>query len=469
MIMDKEKYTDQEKEQFFVERTKNKYPEVWNHYTSHIAHELMTEQELDQYNFSKRVEIVKYAYENTSFYKELYDKAGFHPSQLKTEMDWNRIPTIDKQMVRENFSQMLVGGINGELVKKYGKVCNTGGSTGEPLSLIRDTRYDQPGSIIWRSRGWWLGRPLGNLFGPRPILGQNEGFIWRMNGLSVKDESKRLSEKKAYWPMQRFYLDAQNMTTEAMLEFARDIDRNGVTYLRGYAGALVEFAQFCIENGISCYPKICSVVSNPIDAIGRRIIQEGLHCDAFDVYGSNECQNMAHECAQSEHNLHVLSDLRHLEILDEQQQPIEDESEGVVYITSFTNFIMPLIRYRQGDRTNWIKKTCKCGLPFPLIHRIKGRESNWLVDKNGQKVFAVTSPFFDVPNFINGYQYVVHAPGKVTIKINPNKKNPDFEKGIEYIKDSYSKQYGNRFDFTYEIVDSIPHDDGKLRIIVFEK
>jgi phenylacetate-coenzyme A ligase PaaK-like adenylate-forming protein len=108
-------------------------------------------------------------------------------------------------------------------------------------------------------------------------------------------------------------------------------------------------------------------------------------------------------------------------------------------------------------------------LPFPLIHRIKGRESNWLVDKNGQKVFAVTSPFYDVPNFINGYQYVVHAPGKVTIKINPNKKNPDFEKGIEYIKDSYSKQYGNRFDFTYEIVDSIPHDDGKLRIIVFEK
>lgn len=468
MMLDKRKYSAQDKEHIFVERTKINYPEVWKHYTKHIAHELMSEDELHQYNFSKRIEIVRYAYENTPFYKELYDKAGIHPNQLKTEDDWNRIPVIDKKMVRENFERMLVGGKDGDLVKTFGKICNTGGSTGKPLSLIRDTRYDQPGSVMWRSRGWWLGRPLGKCFGNEPILGQNEGFVWRMRGVAVKNEEQREAEKEAYWPMRRYYLDAQEMTPTKMTEFVKEMQKDGVTFLRGYAGALVEFAQFCLDNHLTCSPKACSVVSNPIDSIGRRIISEAFKCPTFDIYGSKECQNIAHECALSENNLHVLSDLRYVEILDDFDAPIKDDTEGTVFITSFTNFIMPLIRYRQGDRTHWVLNKCKCGLPFPLISRIKGRESDFLTDKNGSKVFAPAAPFYDVPDCIGGYQFVVHSAGNVTIKIVPNKSNANYTSGIEYIKKYYSEQYGTRFDFQYEIVDSIPHDDGKLRIIVFD-
>lgn len=461
--------TNREKERIFVDRTQTKYPEVWQHYTKLVSHELFTPEELRAYNFRKRQEIVSFAYNNIIFYKELYDSVGFHPEDLKTEEDWIRIPTIDKQIVRDNFEKMLVGGPDSDLVKKYGKVCNTGGSTGKPLSLIRDIRYEQPGSTLWRTRGWWLHRTKGEVLGDNPILGLNESFVWRMKGVAVKDEKQREAEKALYHPMRRYYLDAQEMTPENMKAFVSEMKEDGVVYLRGYAGALVEFAQFCLDNNLVCKPEVCSCVSNPIDVVGRRVIFDAFGCPIYDIYGSKECQNMAHECGQSEHHLHVLSDLRHIEILDDNGFPVMGEEEGTIYNTSFTNYIMPLIRYNQGDRSHWISHTCKCGLPFPLISRIKGRESDVLVDRNGFKVFAPASPFYDVPDYIAGYQFIVHGPGNVTIKIVPNKSNPDYMKGVEYVKQYYQHNYEDRFVFDYELVDSISHDDGKLRIIVYEK
>jgi phenylacetate-CoA ligase len=330
-------------------------------------------------------------------------------------------------------------------------------------------RLEQAGSTVWRSRGWWLGRTKGELVGEIPVLGQNEGIIWRMRGVNVKNEEERKKEKELYYPMRKYYLDAQEMTPLNMEKFVNEINDDGVTFLRGYAGALVEFANYCIEHNISCSPRAISVVSNPIDKFQRRIIDEAFHCPTYDVYGSKECQNMAHECPYSENHLHVLYDLRHIDILTDDCVPVVGEEEGVVHVTSFTNYIMPLIRYNLGDRTHWIEKTCKCGLPFPLIHRVKGRESDVILDKNGCQVHAPDSHIYIEGESISGYQFVVHDKGSVTIKLIPNRNNPSFQQGIDNIKKYYTGQYAGRVDFNFELVDSIPHDNGKLRFIVYEK
>ena len=469
-FMEKDKkVTPKEKEEIFIKRTQEKYPAVWQHYTKHISHELMSKEELAEYNFEQRKAIVKYAYENTKFYRDLYDKAGFNPDDLKTEEDWNKVPVINKQMVRENMDGIIVGGPKGELASKYGKQLYTGGSTGRPLPIVRDMRNEQAGSTLWRSRGWWEGRPKGEITGPNPVLGQNEGIIWRMRGVNVKNADEREKEKAIYYPMRKYYLDAQEMTPEVMENFVEEAQEDGVTYLRGYAGAVVEFAQYCKDHNLSLSPHSVSVVSNPIDQLQRRIIKEAFNCDVYDIYGSKECQNMAHECPHSENHLHVLSDLRHIDILNDNKMPVAGEEEGTVYVTSFTNYIMPLIRYSLGDRTHWITEPCKCGLPFPLIHRILGRESNVILDKNGYQIHAPSSHVYIEAESILGYQFVVHDKGVITIKLIPNKENPEYQKGIDNIKKYYTEQYAGRVDFDFEIVDSIPHDGGKLRFIVYDK
>lgn len=463
--------TPDEKEKIFVARTKEKYPDVWAHYCEHVSHELMSPDELREYNFRKRKEIVQYAFENTIFYHDLYSASGFEPGDLKSEEDWNSLPTITKPMVRENFNAMLVGGENGELVKNHGKVCNTGGSTGIPLKLIEDTRYDMPGSTVWRSRGWWLKRPRGHFTGAEggchPVLGQNEAIIWRQKGVNVKSPQQKMAEIAEYWPMRRFYLDAQDMSDENIMRFAKECQEDGIVFLRGYAGAMIEFAKYCKELGVSCRPLAVSVVSSPIDAIGRRIITDALGCNVYDCYGAKECYNIAHECPMSNGNLHVLSDLRHIDILNESGMPVAGDAEGVTHITSFTNFIMPMIRYRLGDMAHWVGK-CDCGLPFPLISRIRGRETEHLVDKYHRVFFAPETPCLLRPNCIEGYQFVQHRPGLITIRMILNKNHPDFKKDFAFIKSFYEENFAGRFEYKYEFVETIAHDGGKSRCIVQE-
>ena len=460
--------TAKEKEDIFVARTKAQYPAVWAHYCKHVSHELMSSDELMAYNFAKRQEIVRFAFENTAFYHELYSSVGFEPEDLKSEDDWNALPTITKPMVRQNFAAMLVGGENGQLVKTYGKVCNTGGSTGIPLKLIEDTRFDMPGSTVWRSRGWWLKRPRGQLTGEwHPVLGQNEAIIWRQKGVNVKTSEQKKEEIAEWWPTRRFYLDAQDMSDENIMRFVRECQEDGIVFLRGYAGAMVEFAKYCKTLGLSCKPLAVSVVSSPIDAIGRRIITDALGCDVYDCYGAKECYNMAHECPQSNNNLHVLADLRHIDILDDAGAPVIGDAEGVTHITSFTNFIMPMIRYRLGDMAHWIGQ-CSCGLPFPLISRIRGRETEHLIDKFGRVFFAPETPCLLRPNCIEGYQFVQHSPGIITIRMILNRSHVDFEKDFAFVQRFYAENFAGRFTYKYEFVDTIAHDGGKTRCIIHE-
>ena len=454
--------TAKEKEEIFVSRTKAKYPAVWEHYSRHIAHELMSKDQLKEYNFKKRQEIVRYAFDNTRFYHDLYSSVGFEPGDLKSEEDWDALPTVTKPMVRQNFDMMLVGGANGELVANYGRVCNTGGSTGVPVKLIEDTRYDMPGSTVWRSRGWWLNRPIGQLTGNIPVLGQNEAIIWRQKGVNVKTPEQKQAEVAEYWPTRRFYLDAQDMSDANIERFIGECQEDGLVFLRGYAGAVLEFAKYCKGR---VRPSAVSVVSSPIDTIGRRIITEALGCPVYDCYGAKECYNMAHECPHSNNNLHVLTDLRHIDILDDVGKPVVGEAEGVTHITSFTNFIMPMIRYRLGDIAHWVGQ-CACGLPFPLISRIRGRETEHLIDKNGRVFFAPETPCLIRPNCIEGYQFVQHRPGVITIRMILNKTHQDFEKDFDFIKRFYAENFAGRFDYQYEFVDTIAHDGGKSRCIV---
>lgn len=463
-----ETYSLKEKENIFITRTKAEYPDVWKHYTTHVAHELMTEDEIHSYNFKERVRVAVFAYENIAFYRRLYDRKGIDPRRIKTEEDWLQLPTVDKQMLREDLENVVLGGFEGDAVKKYGRCLATGGSTGVPLSLVRDMRHEQAGSTTWRSRGWWLGRPLGELVGDVPVLGQDEGIIWRAKGVNTKNSTQREQEKASYYPMKKMYLDAQDMSNQNMRRFAEEILSSGVVFLRGYAGAMVEFASFCLANHIDCRPKAVSVVSSPIDPLGRRIIRDAFDCAVFDVYGSSEVQNIAIECKHSHNHLHVLSDLRHLEILDNSLHPCPAGVDGSVFVTSFTNYLMPLIRYRLGDKTHWVGEVCECGLPFPLVNRVTGRELQLIKDKDGRPVFAPHSSVYAEAESVLGYQFVVHGDGVVTIKMVPNKRYFDWEAGVNRIRDNYTKEYENRIDFDYQLVDSIPHDDGKQRFIVFD-
>ena len=99
-----------EMEDVFLRRTQTQYPEVWRQYQELVAHEKMSVDELHAFNFSKRQEILRFAYENTLFYRRLYDAAGVSPNDIHTDEDWEALPIVTKDDVRQHFEEMIVGG-----------------------------------------------------------------------------------------------------------------------------------------------------------------------------------------------------------------------------------------------------------------------------------------------------------------------------------------------------------------------
>ena len=172
-------YSPKEKEAIFVERIRSIAPDSWEKYCNLVLHENMTMDEVRYMNFRKRIDILRYAYDNTVFYCEFYNSVGLEPGDIKSENDWDKVPSVTKDMVRERGNDMIAGGMNGDVFRKFAQMNATGGSTGRPLLVYCDKRYDNNDYWHWRHRGWWLGRELGKpLSDDVAVLGQNQAFVW---------------------------------------------------------------------------------------------------------------------------------------------------------------------------------------------------------------------------------------------------------------------------------------------------
>jgi len=76
-----------------------------------------------------------------------------------------------------------------------------------------------------------------------------------------------------------------------------------------------------------------------------------------------------------------------VEILDDNNLPVNDGQEGKVVVTSLYNKAMPFVRYELGDRA--ILKKEKKGL-YQVLESVKGRTNDIAILPSGKKVPGLT-------------------------------------------------------------------------------
>jgi phenylacetate-CoA ligase len=72
-------------------------------------------------------------------------------------------------------------------------------------------------------------------------------------------------------------------------------------------------------------------------------------CPVFNLYGARETGYVGGEIPEHS-GLWIAPWQCHVEVLDPSGAPVPDGVEGEIVVTSLSNFAMPLIRYRIGDR-----------------------------------------------------------------------------------------------------------------------
>ncbi|MEX2336149.1 MAG: hypothetical protein WD555_02625, partial [Fulvivirga sp.] len=298
----------------FVFKNKIFRKEAFLKYQKLMENDGRSQDDLYKLNWNKRKEIVNHAYNMIPFYKNHYDSYGFKPSFLKKEEDWNKVPIISKGMIRDNFNDL----INPSLNSDRHQISSTGGTTGVPLKVIHDKKaYLEVNS--WRIMKWW-GLPLG----------PNIAFVFR---LTQRSRLENIVNKLMWFPTKRVFLDASSISPDNIKPFVDKLVKNNTQVLQGYTGALNEVAIYLINNNIqvNCLKAIWCT-SSPLTGNIRINLRKAFNADIYDQYGSGEVYWIATECTM--HNgLHIHSDLRHIDIVDEEEKNLGKGRLGHIIVT----------------------------------------------------------------------------------------------------------------------------------------
>ncbi|PYI86812.1 MAG: hypothetical protein DME26_08275, partial [Verrucomicrobia bacterium] len=191
----------------------------------------------------------------------------------------------------------------------------------------------------------------------------------------------------------------------------------------------------------------------------RSILQQTFQAEVFDKYGSRECADMACECA-CHTGLHVYSPHVFLEIVDDAGQPCTSGQPGRILVTVLHNLSFPMIRYEIGDLGVWAEPgPCPCGLLFPRLQSLQGRQDDMLTTEDGTLLSSVfVRHFVGVSlnrQIIREWQLEQIDHSMFVFRYVPLSA-AGLEENLRDLNDSFQKALGARVTIRMEQVQEIP-------------
>jgi len=93
-----------------------------------------SQKKIEEWQSEKLADLINHSYNNTVYYRNLFDENNIKPSDIKTIDDLHKIPPLTKKIIRENYRDLIPSNIRKYPYKKG----QTGGSTAEPLQYLQD-------------------------------------------------------------------------------------------------------------------------------------------------------------------------------------------------------------------------------------------------------------------------------------------------------------------------------------------
>lgn len=420
-------------------------------YQLSLSHITLDQENVDKINWEKRKKIVDFAYNNSSFYHRFYDEHHFHPSMLCAPSDWEKIPILEKDMIRFHTDDIHT------VDYKYLRKNTTSGSTGQPLTCYHDSRFHQE-ILEWRMYKIWHVSPADNI-----------AKIWRIPQ-HWSSLSHKLKDKLVWFPTKRLHFDATGVFPAGIERFINDFNKQG-GIINGYAGTIAEIARYIVSNNLQIIkPELIVVFASPISDIDKKVINKAFHnAGIVDLYCCNEVSFIAFNCSQS-NNLHINWDYRHIDLINDNKLIHNTGVMGDILLTDLSNYGFPIIKYRIGDRTCWATDHCTCGCSLPSIAPVKGRISDHIKLPNGGFISGewLTTIFDDYPNAVRCFRICQNEDFSLELEVIPNKPYPNYKSEVEAVATILSTKANGLFVQINE-VDEMPTERGKHRYVVHKR
>jgi phenylacetate-CoA ligase len=301
------------------------------------------------------------AYNETRYYRELFDKVGFDPAEDFSFDDFARLPALEREEIRSARAQLLSSNVSPRMMKKD----STGGSTGAPTEI-----WLGPEEMGWReSCGEYFMRRIGAAEGARTAL------FWGHH-LDPRASDSLRDRVYAFKTNVRWF-DCFRLSPETLEGYHRAFEEYRPACIVAYASALASLAEYLLERGIKPgYPTRCLVTgAEKLMPRHREIIERVFARPLHERNGSRDAGHIGYQV--DPRNTHDYE-------IDWSNVIVEPEGDGPqshILITKLHADAMPMIRYRIGDIGRFLGSS-RPGHPAFAVREIMGRDTDrvWLPD-----------------------------------------------------------------------------------------
>lgn len=420
-----------------------------------LENQALDNAEIRSIQFNKLKSLLDHAYRTVPFYRENYDSTGLKPADIQSWADFNRVPVISKEQIRDNPEMFLSSR------PRTGPVSiSTSGSTGSPLkSHLSKASIASDLASHYRSLKWW-----GIELGDRYIMWWGYGYdpfkaptlSKALKSLFVKPFEDRV--------MNRRTIPAFNISQSDLEKTIKFLKTYNPKYIFTYPSALSFFADFINKGKLDGRVlDIKAVVSFGEILFDWQVdlFQEVFGCQTVNTYGSAEVGIIGFGLPCGD--IHTMDDFILTEVI--KQNPSDEFGEVVV--THLENYASPLIRYNlqdlaiAGDGNH----ECPLGVGFSTLKQIIGRHHDRILLSDGTYIHGtVFTAVMHGIEHVKHFQVIQKEPDRfdVLVVVDSDNAMPEIERKI---KTGFRKRAGIH-SATVHKVQSIPTEPtGKFRFV----
>ena len=329
--------------------------------------ETIKREDLEKLQLKELKEIIKFAYENSSYYRNSFDALGVNADSIKTLKDIEKFPFIDKKVERDTQGDgSFLGSLTAVDEKDVIFISTSSGSTGVPtMSPFTEKDFDEYQDV--NSRFFWQA-------GMRP----SDRYVHSLNFSLYVGGPNVIGAQR----LGALCIWGGTLPSERLLYILKNYQPSIIWTSPSYAWQLGEKA---LKLGINpkkdlCIKKIivAGEQGGSIRAT-REAIEKLWGAEVYDFYGLSDIFGACAAQCEYHDGLHIAEDHILVETIDIKTGEVLPPGEfGELVFTSLRKHARPIIRFKTGD-IGYIDNTpCKCGRTHGRIH-ISGRKDDMFI------------------------------------------------------------------------------------------
>jgi len=323
------------------------------------------ENEYREFVEQKKQEIVKYHFQNNQFYRNLVGN--------KLPEKWEDLPVLTKKDLQRPLQERL----SKDYSVKSVFVNKTSGSSGDPFIFAKD-KYAH--ALTWASiidKFGWYG------------IDFNKSYQARFYGIPL-DFIGNKKERLKDFLSNRYRFSIFDLSDKVLDKVLNKFSTTKFDYINGYTSSIVMLAKYLQSKNIVLKQlcptlKVCIVTSEMLFEEDKKLLEKQFGIPVVNEYGASELDLIAFQNPKDEWQLNA--ETLFVEILDENNRPVEFGIEGKVVITSLYNKAHPFVRYEIGD----VGVLCENSTSKkPILKKLVGRTNDFAILPSGKKAAGLT-------------------------------------------------------------------------------